>query len=209
MNFGYANGNAKQAASTQAAALRAYDPKIKVWTEEKGASEDFDHIVDKRKTGSCLARGSGHAVVVAEFHQLATNRDELTQRVQAIHKLGAVIIEVSSRRSTEDRADLAAMMVEALDYYRIGGMSKAERTRVGKLGAAASPVTKAKDGRMAASMAIKFLYDPSLSIKEALGLIAKDKRYKVPWTMSYAYKQHRDGKIQLPKRAAGRRPNEK
>jgi len=209
MLFGYANGNAKQATSAQVAALRSYDPKIKVWIEPQGSFEEFDHIVDRKKQGACLGRGSNHAVAVAEFHQLATNRDELTQRVQAIHKLGAVIIEVSSRRSTEDRADLAAMMVEALDYYRMGGMSKAERTRVGKLGAAASPVTKPKDGRMPASMAIKFLYDLSLSIKEALGLIAKDRRYRVPWTMSFAYKQHRDGKIQLPKRAAGRRPNEK
>ena len=215
MNFGYANSNARAAALTQIAALRAFDPKIKIWTEGKGSSEDFDHIVDRKKVGVALGRGKGHAVVVVEFHMLATSRDELTRRVRDIHKIGAVIIEASTRRSTEDRGDLAEMMLEAAEFYRVGGMSAVERRRVSKLGGAVSAKAskaKALERRMPISEAVRYLNDPALSVKEALALIAKDRRYKVEWSMSYYYKRKREAKqarentfIDKP---AGRRANE-
>ena len=196
--FGYVNGNCRQATSTQRAALEAFGV-TKIWADAKGDSDDFDYLTGE-STG--IGRGDEIPVVVAEFHHLATNRADLLARIVLIHTRGSAIVEAATGRQSHDLRHLLDMVLEATDFYR-GGMSKHERTRIAKIGAKASPVTKPKDGRMPAGEAIKFLYDVKLTIREAVAHINQDARYRLKWNLSYAYQQNRLGKIKLPQRVAG------
>lgn len=198
MMFGYANGSARKAISTQREVLEAFGVK-KIWADEKGEDGDWLHLTGK-ETG--LGRGGPHQVVVAEFHLLATNREDLANRLRTIFDRGSSVVEAATNRRTSNLGELVDMVLEAADYYR-GGMSKAERARIAKLGADASPVTKPKVGRMPATEAIKFLYDVNLTIREAIAHINRDRRYRLKWNLSYAYQQNRKGKIKLPQRVAG------
>src|ERR1700678_152259 len=121
MDFGYTNGNCRQAASTQREAIKTFGV-TKIWHDEKGDSGDFDHLTGE-ETG--ISRGDGNRVIVAEFHHLATNREDLLARVGLIHKRGAFVVEAMTGRSTEDRDCFAVMLLEATDFYR-GGMSRVE-----------------------------------------------------------------------------------
>jgi hypothetical protein len=199
MIFGYANGNARRAVATQREVLEAFGV-TRIWADEKGEAGDWEHLTGEQ-TG--IGRDGPHSVVVAEFHLLATNRADLIERVLLVHARGSWIVEAATGRQTHDLAHLIHMLLEATDFYYQGGMSKAERQRIAKLGAAASPVTKPKDGRMPLTEAIKFLYDVSLTIREAIAHINRDRRYRRKWSLSYAYQRNKAGDIKLPQRIAG------
>jgi hypothetical protein len=198
MMFGYANGSARKAIATQRETLEAFGVQ-KIWADEKGDDGDWLHLTGE---GTGLSRGGPHEIVVAEFHLLATNRAGLLDRLKTIFERGAVVVEAMTGRRTSNQRDYADMLLEATDFYR-GGMSKAERIRIAKLGAAASPVTKLKDGRMPLTEAIKFLYDVNLTIREAIAYINRDRRYRRKWSLSFAYQRNKAGDIKLPQRIAG------
>jgi hypothetical protein len=198
MMFGYVNGSARKAVSAQREAIEALGIN-KIWQDNRGNTEEWNHLTGL-ETG--IGRGGPHQIVVAEFHLLSTTRDGLLARLKTIFDRGSHVLEALTNRSTENNDEFAQMLLEATDYYR-GGMSKAERRKIAKMGAEASPVTKPKDGRMPATEAIKWLYDVSLTIQVALARINQDERYRTKWTQSYVYQQHHKGKIRLPQRVAG------
>jgi hypothetical protein len=211
MLFGYTNKNAKKSADSQAAVLRTYASNVRIWEEAKGETAEFDFITncgeDKPDGDVGLAvpdPDETHAVLVDEFHHLATTWVALQERVERIHRFNAFVIEAASGRSTEDRVSFARMLQEAQDFYR-SGMTRKERSRIGKLGADASSATKPKPGRMPVSEAIVLLYDVKFTIRGALARINQDTRYVRPWTLSYAYKLAKRGYITLPQRRAGPR----
>lgn len=206
MKFGYANKNCRQAVSTQIEAIQARFPGLKVGVEEKGEDDEFNHLIDTEKKGSCLGRGKGHQVVVAEFHHLATSRDQLAERLGTIHSLGSFVTEAKTGLSTEDRAVCPRLMVDAIEFYETGLTGK-RRSEIAAHAAKFSSASTPKKGRMPHKEAQRYLCDMSLSISEAIASINKQRKYKVPWTLYYAYREKRAGRIDFPNRAAGRRPH--
>lgn len=199
MKFGYINGNAKRSTASQRAALKAFGVE-KIWCDEKGSHEDFNHLTAKR---SGIGRGDVRYLAVAEFHLLATGRKQLLERVNLVHGYAVFIIEASTGRNTESHVALADMLAEAEDFYRTG-LRKAEREKIGKRGGEAR-WAKPNSRRMPDSEALIYLCDMNLSINQAIAAINADRRYKVPWTRNYAYVRKKRGELKFPDRAAGRR----
>lgn len=204
MLYGYANGNAKRPTSRQVETINERFPKLKVGIEEKGSKDEYEFLIDAKKTNKALGRGKGHSVVVAEFHDLATNRDDLVERVATIHGLGSFIIQASDGLSTEDRANCPRLVVDAIEFYE-SGLTRKRRSEIGAHAAKFSPVTQPKPGRMPNKEAQPYFMDVSLTVPEVCVLINKVKKYKVPWTASRAYREKRLGRLDFPDRAAGPR----
>lgn len=209
MYYGYANGNCRQATSTQVEAIQAFRPGLRVAVEEKGSDDEWRFLVAADGKPKALGRGSGHFVVVANFHQLATNTEDLVARVNAVHSRGSYILEPGlegkPHRSSEDRVALVDMVIEALDFYR-KGISKRDRSRAGAIGAKHSPVAKPKEGRMPVQEAAPILKDEQYGRKQALDEVNKLSRkrgYKVPWTDSYLQGRVNAKEIVLPVRKSG------
>lgn len=207
MLFGYANGNARQAVSTQIEAIRSYNPKIKVGVEAKGSDEEFDRLIDAREERKALGRGSGHSVVVAEFHHLATYADCLFERLKIIHEKGSFVVEAATGRSTEDRVALLDMAAEAIDFYRYK-LTRKDRSRIGALAAKHSPRAKEKPGRMPLEEAAAFLTNAAYGRKGALMAINADDRFKVKWTDNYLQYLVSKRRIILPLRKSGPKPKQ-
>lgn len=210
MIWAYVNGNCKQAPKTQIATIEAYDKTLRPIIEPKGSDDEWNAFFGKEVF---LNRDKGHKIVVAEFHQLATNRDDLAERVAAVHALGSFIVEASSGKSTEDRANCPLFMVNAIYTYETG-LSPKRRSEIAAYAASKSSASTQKPGRMPNTEAQVFLCDMTLSIREAILAInsvrdAKGKKkYRVRWTVSHAY-QERNAKpprIDFPTRRPGRRP---
>lgn len=209
MYYGYANGNCRQATSTQVEAIQAFRPKLPVAVEQKGGDDEWRFLIAEDGKPKALGRGRGHFVVVANFHQLATNTEDLVARVNAVHGRGSFIIEPGlegkPHRSTEDRVALVDMLIEAQDFYR-KGISKRDRSRAGAIGAKHSPVTQPKQGRMPVSEAAPVLMDPQYGRAQAIAEVNKLSRkrgYKVPWTDSYLQQRVKAKEITLPVRKSG------
>lgn len=212
MYYGYANGNCRQATSTQVEAIEAFRPGLKVAVEQKGSDDEWRFLVATDGKPKALGRGSGHFVVVANFHQLATNTEDLVERVNAVHARGSYIVEPGlegkPHRSTEDRVALVDMLIEAQDFYR-KGISKRDRSRAGKIGAKASPATKPKEGRLPVSEAAPILKDESYGRRQAIeevNKLGRKRGFKVPWTDSYLQARVNAGEITLPVRKSGPKP---
>lgn len=203
MLYGYANGNCKRPASTQIATINERFPKLKVGIEEKGSKDEYEFLIDVKKSNKALGRGKGHSVVVAEFHDLATNRDDLVERVTAIHMLGSFIIRASDGLSTEHGA-CARLVVDAIEFYE-SGLTRRRRSEIAAHAAKFSPVAQPKPGRMPNKEAQPYFFDVSLTVPEVCVLINKVRKYKVPWTASRAYREKRLGRLDFPDRAAGPR----
>src|SRR6185437_881375 len=125
---------------------------------------------------------------------------------------GAIILELATGRRSDDCYALADMVHEALDFYARRGLSKAEAEIYGKLGAAVSPVTKARTDRLPNELAEEILNNhktyPTLAL--ALRAInnatnAKGKKFKRKWNIAHIYRMAKDGKIKLDVRRSGPR----
>lgn len=222
MEYAYANGNAKQAVSSQVALIEAYNAKLVPAVDQKGEDAEWLHIIAADGKPKALGRGRGHFVVVGEIQHLARTRADFVERLAIIHAKGSFIKEAKpqpdgSRRSSEKHAVLVAMVLDAFEFYETG-LSKSQRSAIGKHASSFSPVTKDKDGRMPISEAIETcgLYDAGVPIDEVLVRINRVRKYKVKWNMSYIYDLNKDRKdkngklvrarkITLPQRPAGRR----
>lgn len=205
MDYGYANGNAKMATSTQIEIIGARFPKLKVAIEAKGSKDEFKFLTEA--DGRTLRRGKGHRIVVAEFHHLARNRDELTERVVAIHALGSFVVDAKTGKSTEDRADCPRLMNDAIYFYETG-LSPQRRSELAAHAAKFSPVATIRTDRVPHKIAAEHLCNMALTLQEAVAMInavrdAKGKRYQRPWTKEFAYRERREKRIDFPNRPAG------
>lgn len=204
MEYGYANANAKMAASTQIEIIRDKFPKLQVVTEPKGSKDEWNAFFGKQVF---LNRGTGHRIVIAEFHHLASNRDELIERVAAVHERGSWIMEAKTGRSTENPAMCPVLINNAIYFYETG-LSPERRSEIAAHAAKFSPVSKIRTDRVPHTIAVEHLDNMAISMPVALALInatrdVKGKKYKRPWTKGFAYRERRDGRISFRDRPAG------
>ncbi len=126
---------------------------------------------------------------VAVFNRLAIGKNDLAATLKAIFAKGIPIIEAETGRRSDNQESLVDMIAEATGYYA-RHLDSEEAVRRGKLGAAASPVTKRRKGRMPEREALKFLNDRAKyrKLKDAVAAINKDKRYPTPWSVPLVYR---------------------
>lgn len=143
---------------------------------------------------------------VSHFHRLAPDAADLRRVLKAIEAQGVPIRELSTGRVSTNVSDMAAMILDAMDFYAQRGLTTERATEIGELGGDASPVTKPKAGRMPHAQAIVFLNKIEWSIKKAIREINKDKRFKVKWNFMYAYREKKAGRLPFAARSAGPKP---
>jgi hypothetical protein len=204
MDYGYANGNAKMATSTQLEIIAARFPNLKVGVEPKGSKEEWEVFFIP---GAFLNRGNGHRIVVAEFHNLATNRDELVERIAAVHALGSFIVEAKGGKSTEESAQIPLLLNNAIYFYETG-LTPERRSEIAREAAKFSPVATIRTDRVPHKIAIQHLSNMALTMQEAIEMInavrdAKGKRYPRRWTKEFAYRERRAGRLDFRDRPAG------
>lgn len=156
-----------------------------------------------------LRKSQRDVAAVSHFHRLAPDSEDLRDVLEEIEAQGATIRELSTGRVSTKVNDMAAMIFEAQDFYAQRGLTSERAREIGKLGAAASPVTKQKERRMPHAEAIVFLNDITMGIKEAIAKINRDRRYKTKWTFNYAYQEKRAGRLPFASRSAGPKPRDR
>jgi hypothetical protein len=142
-------------------------------------------------------------IVVSHFDVLAENGDDLNVVCVALDAKCVVVIEASTGRRSDKRSDLVAMTHDAIDRYA-GRLTASERSEIGKLGAAASPVTKERKGRMPMHEIDKILDDHSLVIKRAVAKVNADRRFKTKISLAWVYRMKRKGRLKFRARLSGR-----
>lgn len=172
-----------------------------------GASERHIYEEDERKRGLgyperdqlvASLRGPSE-ILVASLHNFAASIADLGEFVIDVLERGHTIIEGKTGRRSDDPAQLAAMIFDAMNFRSRKGLTTSAARKLGKLGAKASPATKKKKGLMPIREAQEIWRKPLLTIDEKLAEINSDKRYE-SYTLSMAYR--RLGKTFAP---AGRR----
>jgi DNA invertase Pin-like site-specific DNA recombinase len=135
---------------------------------------------------------------VTHIDRLATTRDDFSEALEQITRAGKIIYEGSTGRRSDRPGDLAAMIVDAFNFYA-GRPSREHMKAMAKKGAAASPVTKPKSGRMPIADAERILNDhKNYAGRDAqIAAINADRRYKVKWSRDYMYRMARAGKLNL------------
>lgn len=145
------------------------------------------------------------------FHRLATNAEDLKAVRDRIKAAGFVVIELATGRRTDNPDDAADMVDEARDFYARRGLTKAEATRVGKMGALMSPATKSKDDkRYPIELAEKILNDhetyPTLRVAYRAINNARNadgRPFKCKWYPALATRLEKKGKLHLKDRRSG------
>jgi hypothetical protein len=210
----YLRPEARCSLKAQEKVCAAYNGKVSQYVEDE--RKPTDPFVTRESWLNHMRPGDEFAVPF--FHRLATVRDDeklggLTQVRERIRKSGAVVIELATGRRTDNPHDYADMTAEAIAFYSQKGMTKAWAAKIGKLGAAASPVTKSVDGRAPHDQARGILNDhdeyPTLDDALAAINILKDengKFYKHPWNAAFVYAEVSRGYLVLKKRKPGPRP---
>ncbi len=205
MLLGYIRPDARYPESRQREALVAFG--VKKFYVEPPRKRGDDYPMRKAMVQQ-IRLSQKDCVVVCEFHRLASTGKDLKDAYRAIHARKAVIVEAASRRRSDDPDDLGDMILEATETFSQRQLSKFEASRIGKIAAGFSPVTKPLKGRMPLKMAEAMLNDRKRfpEIGHAIEAINHDKRWKVGWNKPLAYRLAREGKIKLASRRPGKKP---
>src|ERR1035437_1702048 len=142
-------------------------------------------------------------IVVSHFDVLAENGDDLNKACAALDTKCVVVIEAGTGRRSDKRGDLVVMTHDAIDRYA-GRLTASERSEIGKLGAAASPVTKERKGRMPMHAIDKILDDHSMKIARAVAKVNADRRFKTKISLAWVYRMKRQGRLKFRARLSGR-----
>lgn len=187
----------------QAETIRDLGEKVTTYTEEFGRANG--RLPERDLWIASLRIGT--VAVVSDFHRIATSAVGLKEARAAIKAQGAVVLEARTGRRSDDPDALGDMIQEALRFYSQRGLTTEEARRLGRMGAASSPATKAKKGRMPIAEALPIWRDNAIpSIEAALEKINADKRYKTPYTQATAYRYLRAREVRAGRPAGVQRP---
>jgi hypothetical protein len=148
-----------------------------------------------RERGDAIAAlRRGDELCVSHLHRLGTGQGDLSAAIRAVIEQGATVIEANTGRRSDNAAQLVGMIADANTFYA-RTMTPETAQRIGRLGAAASPMTKRRRDRMPIKDALKIVNDHKRypTLVEALAVINKDKRYKRPWSVAHVYHLKKDG----------------
>jgi Meiotically up-regulated gene 113 len=188
MLLGYIRPDKRRPASAQMKVLTNFGvSEIKVYAEDERRAGDGYPVRDKMVRS--IRKKTDDVVVVADFHMLASNGAHLKVAVRSIRLAGAVIVEAWTGRRSDCQADLVDMTIEADDVYANRGQDSAVMSDMGKKGAAKSPATKPKAGRMPPSEASQIWMNKEFTAEKAIRLNNADERFSVKWNQPYAYRK--------------------
>ena len=186
----------------QAEPIRDLGKKFTTYIEEFGRTNG--HLPERDRWIADLRVGT--IAVVSDFHRIATSAAGLKDARAAIKAQGAIILEARTGRQSDDPDALGDMIQEALRFYSQRGLTTEESKRLGRMGAASSPATKAKKGRMPTVEALPIWRDEAFSAEVALEKINADKRYKTPWTQATAYRYLKARGVRAGRRGGAQKP---
>lgn len=182
-------------------------PAKKIVAERARVRDDsypeFRFLVDRM-----LQRGD--ELEVSHWHRLASTTDAMFEHARQVLSKGVVIVEMSTGRRSDSPVQLLEMVEEAVHFYAGRSLSKDEASRLGKLGALASPATKRRRGYMPNRQAEAILNDHARypTLKMALAAINADKRYARRWDTNRVYREAKNPdqkeRLNLLERRAGR-----
>lgn len=185
MKLGYIRPDPRHAEGPQRALLEAAGVS-KIWVEKRRKAGDGYSAFE----AMCKAIRSGADVVfVSDFHRIAATGDDEKANVRKVRRKGAHIIEVRSMRSTSCTADAIDMAREAAAVRAGKGMSREAASEIGKVGAANSPRSKPKAGRMGERQARAIWKDERLSWSQALAKMNAGRPEDQHWTKATAYRR--------------------
>lgn len=165
--------------------LEGHDCKV-IYTEPRRGLDERINVITSLRHNDELC--------VSHLHRLGTGQRDLSEVIKAVISQGATIIEVSTGRHSNDPASLVTMIQDANSYYA-HSLTSERAQEIGKLGAAASPMTKRRRGRMPIKNALIILNDHKRypTLVDAITAINKDKRYGRPWNVPLVYRLKKDG----------------
>jgi hypothetical protein len=126
---------------------------------------------------------------IPEFFRIATTKKDLQEVVQVLTKKGQVVVEAATGRMTSNSADLTDMIFESINTYAARGLTREVASIMGKLGAAASPISQPKPDLMPKEEALPIWTNPDLLGDEAVARINANGKYKDHYSLSLAYRR--------------------
>lgn len=128
-------------------------------------------------------------VWVSDFVVLVPFHKYLKPILKALKKANAYIFEGRTGRSSKDPAQYAAMLHDALDYWKRGRLPHHRAVEYGRQGGEQfAENRKAADRRMPKGEAMKYWLDPKYGSEEALAAINSHRGYKEKWSRSAAFR---------------------
>lgn len=139
-----------------------------------------------------LRPGAGDIVVVAMLCCLAKDRNDLRAVMQEIAEKGATVLEAQSGRRSNS-PDCTAMTLDAVQYWSGRNRFYTDTDEAREAGAIGGKTTaeRVRNSRMPLDMARAIWAGKEnihLSNEDVLHLINKDRRWKVKWSMTTAYR---------------------
>lgn len=184
MRIGYIRADKRMGEAPQRKILEESGlEKSAIYVEtDNGSLEILNWIIEKKM------RQTAHDTVdVAYLHRLHSNSDGMAMMIKRIMGRGGVVVEAATGTRSDDSLAMVSALHDSIAALS-GRLSGTARTRIGKAGAAASPVTKPKSKRMPAYEAIQFWHDLTLHSMDAIGAMNADDRYLDKWSYASAYR---------------------
>lgn len=155
---------------------------------EEARRERRDGFPERDSAIRSLRANSNDILVVSDYHRLAVSAEDLRQVRAALKAKGVVVLEARTGRRSDNPDDVQDMYDEARDFWAQRGVTKEFMSNLGKRGAAKSPVTKPKTGRMPLHEAQEIWRNPDYNHAQALAVINADDRYETKYNSAYAYR---------------------
>lgn len=150
---------------------------------------------DRNKAlGDLRPRESDEHIWVSDFIVLVPRYGLLKETLRLLKKAKAYVYEGRTGRRSNKASDYAAMLHDALDYWKRGSLPHHLAVEYGRQGGEQFAANrKAVDRRMPKGEALKYWRDPKYSTLEALAAINSHRGYKDKWSRSAAFRKEKDG----------------
>lgn len=152
-----------------------------------------------------MARGPS-TICVPDLHRLASDTEGLMVALDDLLGAGFVVRESRTGRQSDDPRAWTTAVFDAMRFYRRHGLTLEEARAAAMNGAAASPVTKPKKGRMPFHEARVILEDHKTyrRLNDALRAINSVRKYPTKWNVAFVHRNKK--RMKLTPRLSGRWP---
>jgi len=166
--------------------LEAGIPEKQIYVEGKPEGNDWQPrlswLVDRK-----LRPGYNDTLEVAYLHRLAWRSSRMVDTIDNITARDTIVVEVGSGARSDKPGPFARAIHDSM-LFLSGKTGRADRSTIGKLGAAASPVTKPKNARLPDDQALVIWRNPALTSAEAVATMNAVEKYKNGWSYASAYR---------------------
>jgi hypothetical protein len=189
-------GEAPQREVLEAAGISPNDIRV----EGKGSAQPVLTWIIERK----IRKSESDTVEVSDLHRLCSNSECMAEMVSRIAERNAVVVEARTGARSDRVGPFSVALAQSIAFLS-GRLTRADRSRIGKLGAEASPVTKPKGGHMPLAQIQTMINDHAKypTLMDAIEAINRDRRYRRKVNASLIYRWARDKKIDMIRRIPG------